>query len=80
MLVAISFDHRLGSSKKIRRQKKCYFLMIISIFGRQKSPPLEGRVVVTWDAARSAEIFFLGLITTPCIRATLTVVCSSLYY
>ena len=38
--------------------------MILHAEFRKKSPPLEGRVVVTWAAARSAEIFF-GLITTP---------------
>ena len=33
-----------------------------------KSPPLEGRVVGKWDAARSAEFFFFGLITTPLLK------------
>ena len=39
--------------------------MILHAEFRKKSPPLEGRVVVTWAAARSAEIFFLGLLLPP---------------
>ena len=32
---------------------------------RAKSPPLEGRVVVTWAARRSRKIFFFGFLLSP---------------